>query len=375
MAIIQVLHIVDVETENYYLNNLIDYSDKNLLQFSIITFGAAGSFTKQMEERGCKVYFINAKGVVKKITALFKLRMLIKKINADIVHTHLFMPSLFGLTAAKWQKRKTVLTRHHSDALYVIPSKLKRIIWLRLEKFINYKSDHIITPSQMVYDIVVNKENVSANKVSLIPYGQTTERFAVITATLIQQKREELHMQNGISLVCVSRLFNRKGHQYLFDAFANLIKEQENIILYLVGTGSYREVLERMVSERGIEGKVKFLGWRSDALTIMAASDIIVHPSLEDALSSAVIEAIMLAKPIVATDISGVKDTLDNGKYGVIVPPADSKAFEDAIRTIINDMPGAQERAAHGRRYLLEYMSAERVSTAYTNIYQQLIQE
>jgi glycosyltransferase involved in cell wall biosynthesis len=341
MKPIKVLKIVNVETENYYLNNLVEYTDSNKVQFSFISFGSAGGFTTQMEKKGFIVHTLNAQGWVKKPAALLKLRRLMKQINPDIVHAHLFVPSFWGLTFAKWQNRKTVITRHHSDALYVIPSSVKRSIWLRLEKYINRKSDHIIAPSQMVYDIIVDKEKVPASKVSLIPYGQTTERFTTVTAALIQQTREELAMQNSISLVCVSRLFNRKGHQYLFDAFAALIKQGTNVTLYLVGTGLYKETLETLAAEKGIADKVKFLGWRNDALAIMAAADIM--------------------------------DTLDNGKYGVIVPPADAKAFEEGIQTIMAGMPAAKEKAIEGRRYLLEYMSAERVATAYTNIYQQLI--
>src|SRR6185503_4418920 len=111
------------------------------------------------------------------------------------------------------------------------------------------------------------------------------------------------------------------------------------------------------------------LGWRDDALAIMAAADIIVHPSREDALSSAVIESLMLARPIVATDISGVRDILDDGKYGVIVPPADSEAFRSALQQVIDNLDGARERARLGRRYILEYMDSGRVARAYTECY------
>ncbi|OSZ80896.1 hypothetical protein CAP36_06555 [Chitinophagaceae bacterium IBVUCB2] len=373
MRKIQILHIVNVDTENYYLNNLIDYSDKNKLEYSIITFGPAGSFTQQMEERGCKVYFINANGIFSKLSAIFKVGRRIKKIDADIIHTHLFIPSLIGLTAAKNQKRKTILTRHHSDALYVLPLGIKRSIWLWLEKYINRKSDHIIAPSRMVYDILMKKENVPVEKLSLIPYGQTTTRFAAVTKELVQAVRDELCMENTISLVCVSRLFNRKGHPDLFTAFANLLKKGFNATLYLVGPGPYQATLEKLAAELGITENVKFLGWRNDALVIMSAADIIVHPSLEDALSSAVIEAIMLEKPIVATDISGVSDTLDNGKYGVVVPPANAAEFEKGILYTLENLDLAKENAKKGRRYLLEYMDARSVSDAYTAIYQQMI--
>ncbi|MES1198080.1 MAG: glycosyltransferase family 4 protein [Chitinophagaceae bacterium] len=373
MKAFKVLHIVDIETENYYLNNLVDYTDRNKVSFSFINFGSSGGFTKQMEKRNCPVYILNARGWTKKTAALFKLRAFIKKIDPDIVHTHLFIPSFWGLTVAKWQKRKTVLTRHHSDALYAIPSKLKRNFWLQLEKYINRKSDHIIAPSQMVYDILIEKEKVPAKKVSLIPYGQTIERFNIVTPAIIETTRKELSMQSSISLVCVSRLFNRKGHQYLVEAFSNMIKKGTNAILYLVGTGPHKDALEKLVSDLDVANKVRFLGWRNDALAIMAAADIIVHPSLEDALSSAVIEAIMLEKPVIATDISGVRDILDNGKYGVIIPPADAKAFENAIREIINGLTSANEKAKMGRLYLLNYMNAAKVANEYTMCYEKLI--
>jgi len=364
---------VNVDTENYYLNNLLDYSDKSKFVYSIVNFGSEGQFTQQMRERGCKVYFIKADRIIDKLSATRKLGKLIKEINVDIVHTHLFIPSLIGLRAGKKQKRKTILTRHHSDALYVLPRGIKRSIWMRLEKYINRKSDHIIAPSQMVYDILLKKENVPAEKLSLIPYGQTATRFEAVTKELVEAVRNELKMHDTISLVCVSRLFNRKGHPDLFQAFANLLQKGINATLYLVGPGPYQETLEKLAAELNIADKVKFLGWRNDALVIMAAADIIVHPSLEDALSSAVIEAVMLEKPIVATDISGVSDSLDNGKYGVVVPPSNPAEFERGLRYTLDNLEQAKENAIKGRRYLLKYMDAQSVSDAYTAIYQRII--
>ncbi|MBL0337297.1 MAG: glycosyltransferase [Chitinophagaceae bacterium] len=116
----------------------------------------------------------------------------------------------------------------------------------------------------------------------------------------------------------------------------------KNAILYLVGTGPYKEVLENIGKKLENSDKIRFLGWRTDALAIMAAADIIVHPSLEDALSSAVIEAIILEKPVIATDISGVRDTLNDGKYGSIVPPADAAAFGKALQETIAELPAAK---------------------------------
>jgi glycosyltransferase involved in cell wall biosynthesis len=269
-----------------------------------------------MKSRGLRVYSLNALRNKHLPNAARELRQILKTENPDIVHTHLFNPTVIGLNLAKLQKRKMVITRHHSDALHLLPSKLRRSVYLTLERHNNRLANHIIAPSKMVRECVVDWEGTPSKKVSIIPYGQTVERFEALTPEIIKAKRLELGFDNQLSLVCVSRLFNRKGHQYLFEALAPLIKKGLNAKLFLAGTGDYKEALERIANDLGILQNIEFLGWRADGLEIIGAADIIVHPSLEDALSQSLIESLMMQRPIIATDISGAADTLDGGKYG-----------------------------------------------------------
>lgn len=373
MKPIKVLHVLEVEKEAFYFNNLADFTDRNEVEFAFVTFAPEGGFTESMRRRGFNVYSLNALGKKQLIKAARELRQILKKENPDIVHTHLFNPTFIGLMLAKWQNRKTVLTRHHSDALHLLPSKLKRNFYLKLEKINNQKADHIIAPSKMVRECIVDWEETPSEKVSLIPYGQTNERFDAITPELTEKKRAELGMNDQLSLVCVSRLFNRKGHIYLFRALAPLIKNGLSVKLYLVGTGDYRENLENAARELGILENIEFLGWCDDGLAIIGAADIIVHPSLEDALSQSLIESLMLQRPIVATDISGASDTLDGGKYGKLVPPEDSESFQKALEEIIENLGAARENAKKGREYLLEYMNAQRVADEYVKIYRKVL--
>ncbi|MBP6004842.1 MAG: glycosyltransferase [Pyrinomonadaceae bacterium] len=369
---ISVLHVVSVDKENYYLNNLVDNSLRDEVDYSFVTFAAECEFGRSLEKRGQRVYYLDSSGRREYPGAFKKLWTILKREDPDIVHTHLFDASVIALTAAKWQKRKTVLTRHHSDAIHQIAAPTKRKFYLALENYISQRSDHIIAPSRMVRDFLVEKEEVSSEKVSIIPYGQTTDRFDAITPEKIANVRAELKMNCTLALVCVSRLFHRKGHGYLFDALAGVAASGVSYTLYLVGDGDYGNVLYQKAKALGIADRVRFLGWRDDALAIMAAADIIVHPSLEDALSSAVIEAVMLEKPIVATDISGVRDSLDEGKYGEIVPPADVVGFRQGLERVIENIDAARTRARDGRKYLLEYMDAGRVSAAHVEIYRGL---
>lgn len=376
MTQIKVLHVVNVEKQNYYLTNLTDYSHAGEVEHSFVTFAQAEcDFVRDFEARGWRVWTLNTPTRSSYPKAFYKLWKLVCKENPDIVHTHLFDPSLVGLTVAKWQRRKTVLTRHHSDAIHKIDSPSKRKFYLALENYISRKADNIIAPSKTVRDFLVERENVPREKVSIIPYGQTTERFDAVTADKIEAVKAELGIGRDLALVNVSRLFQRKGHRYLFEAFSELGKEGLDATLYLVGEGDFRGELESMCKRLGISDRVKFLGWRNDALAIVAAADIVVHPSLEDALSSAVIEAVMLEKPIVATDISGVRDSLDNGKNGEIVPPADAEGIRQGLKNIIENMDAAMYRAKEGRKYILEYMDARRVSEEHLRLYTSLLEK
>lgn len=374
MPLIKVTHITNVEVDNYFLNNLCDFTDRGELEFSAVTFAPRAGFAEGMEKRGVPVYSLDAMSRKCYPKAIKEIWKILKKENPDIVHLHLFDPTLVGLILAKMQNRKTVLTRHHSDALYKISSKFKRGFYLRLERFVNARVNHIVAPSEMVRDILVERENVPREKVSVIPYGQITERFDRITKDKIEKVREELGIGEGdLTLVCNSRLYHQKGHVYLFEALAPLVKANPKVKLYLVGKGDFQPQLEELVEKHQIKENVYFLGWRDDALEIMANADIIVHPSLEDALSSAVIESLMLERPVIATDISGVRDSLDDGKYGMIVPPKDVDAFRRALEKMLENLDEYRLRAKEGRKHIVRYMSAERVAEEYKEIYQKLL--
>lgn len=372
MTPIKVLHILEVEKEAFYFNNLADFTPRDEIEFSFVTLTGEGRFAESMRERGFTVDVLDVPSKAGLVSAAFDLRRIMNERGTDVVHTHLFNPTVVGLLAATSQKRKKLVTRHHSDALHLIENTLKRRFYLGLEHLINRLADHIVAPSRAVRDCLIEFENVPAGKVTLIPYGQRRERFDAINAETINRKREELGMNDQLSLVCVSRLFHRKGHRYLFEAIAPLIHEGLQAKLYLVGEGGYRAQLEALATELGIRENVVFLGWRDDILEIIGAADIVVHPSLEDALSQALIESLMLGRPIVATNISGAADTLGDGKYGRLVPPADSPALREALEDTIANIDAARGQAKLGRAYLLEYMDARRTTEEYAKLYRGL---
>jgi glycosyltransferase involved in cell wall biosynthesis len=370
-APIRVLHLTSIEKANYFLNNLVDYCDPRAVEFTVVTLTGEGEFATELRKRGVSVYCLDCVPRRRAAGTFCRLVEVIRKHGVDIVHTHLFDPTLIGVTAAKLLGRAAVLTRHHSDALYRIEGPLKRWAYLRLEQYCNSMADHIIAPSTEVRRILLQRENVRASKVSLIPYGQDFRRFQSVTDADVARVKHELSMGRTRDLVCVSRLHREKGHIYLFEALAALKKEQLNVTCYLLGEGPERKSLEESAEKLGIGQSIRFLGWRDDALAILAAADVVVHPSLQEALPSALIEALALSKPIVASDVSGVRDIL-NG-YGDIVLPGNSQVLADSLRLVLADLAGANRRAMQGKSHIFEYMAAPRIADAHIECYRSAV--
>jgi L-malate glycosyltransferase len=368
---VRVLHLTSVESANYFLSNLIDFTDRRTICYSAVTFGRRGGFVAEFHRRGLEAEALDCGTLVSFVRAVPRLARIVRAGSIDILHGHLFWPSFATVLLGRRLGRAVVITRHHSDAVHRLKGRVRRPLHLLIDRWTSRLADHIIAPAQGVREVLVDKEGVPAAKVSVIPYGQRAARFHVPPAQLARARAE---LSGGLlHLVCVSRLHEEKGHIYLLRAFAALRSQGVNAALHLVGVGSEDARLRADAERLAIADRVHFLGWRDDALALMAAADVVVHPSLQEALPSAVIEAVMLETPVVATDVSGVRDVLGDDAFGVVVPPADSDALFRAISATIRSLTEARRNAARGRRALLTYMDAARVARDHEACYRNVL--
>src|SRR4051794_22643166 len=122
MKQIRVVHVIEQEKEAHYFNNLIDYTPRHEVEFVVVTFSPEGPFTESIRSRDIRAYSLDAAGKSKSLKAAAALKKVLVREDPDIVHTHLFFPTLIGSTLAKLQGRRVVNTRHHSDALHLLPN-------------------------------------------------------------------------------------------------------------------------------------------------------------------------------------------------------------------------------------------------------------
>jgi glycosyltransferase involved in cell wall biosynthesis len=161
--------------------------------------------------------------------------------------------------------------------------------------------------------------------------------------------RSELDLPDGALLVVtVANYRTAKGYSYLLRAAARIRDEGLPIQFAIVGQGQREAEVKALHAELDLAGTVHLLGYRTDAVRIIAAADVFALASIHEGLPVAVMEALALGVPVVATAVGGLREAVTNGENGVLVPPADPVALAGALRAMVD--PAVRARLAAGAR-------------------------
>ena len=156
--------MLEVSKKAVYFTNLADHSDASRVEHSFANFAPPSEFGETINERGLPMYDLGTLTKRAMPVGTARLWRVLRREDSDIVHTHLAWPTYVGLTVATMQRSATVLTRHHSDALHVLGNRLKRNFYLGMDRYANRLADHIIAPSKMVHECIVDWEGTAAKR-------------------------------------------------------------------------------------------------------------------------------------------------------------------------------------------------------------------
>jgi len=305
--------------------------------------------------------------------AALQLARLVREQEIDILHTHLVHAGLAGVLAKRMAGRRLRLvhTRHHSDALYQFRSRNGFAYKAKVDAFIARRQDAVCPVSQSASDILIQREKVRPERVTVVHPGLDVDRFlarvsengrAGIRAELCAGPTDPL-------LGVIAHLLAKKGHQYLLEAMPTVLAKFPKTRLLLVGRGEELLRLEADVQRLGISQAVIFAGFRADIPDILSALDLVVQPSLEEGLPLSLIEAMALSKPIVASAVSGIPEVVTDGITGLLTPPADPPALAKAITTLLSNPEQLTEMGRQGEERARECFSISRVARQYEGVW------
>lgn len=157
-------------------------------------------------------------------------------------------------------------------------------------------------------------------------------------------------LSSGVPVICcVGRLIDIKGQDILLQAFARLGSRYPKAMLLLVGDGKRRKRLEKLADALEIRSRVVFAGWRTDACALIAASDVLVLPSREEALGLTLLEGMSAGTPVIGSRAGGIPEVVTSEENGLLVDIGDAAGLAAAIERLLSDSALREKLIAAGR--------------------------
>jgi glycosyltransferase involved in cell wall biosynthesis len=296
-----------------------------------------------------------------------RLRKVIAAASVDIVHTHGIDADLIGVLALCGRPERTVCHLH------ITPPTDRRESWkaaIRRNLFRSLATRNrtwFIAVADSVRERTAEYYRLSSERIVTVRNGIDLSEFEI--DNVASTRRGSGRVVFGTA----ARLVPAKGLAYLIEAAARLARKNIPFEVRIAGTGSELKSLERLAQSLGLSDRVRFLGQVTDMPGFYRGLDVFVLPSLSEGLPLVVLEAMAMGKPIAATSLAGTAEVVRDGVDGLLVPPADANALEDALERLADDPSLRQRMGAAGRQRALADFCIDRVARKVVQLYERIL--
>jgi glycosyltransferase involved in cell wall biosynthesis len=342
-----------------------------------------------------------------------ELRKIIGEFKPHLIHTHTAKAGTLGRLAGISMNAQRIFGRRirlvhtfHGHVFHSYFSPLKTWAFMKIERFLARFTDRIIVISATQEKDICERYRIAhPRQVQVVPLGFDLSGF---------EKLGPPPSQRIFSVGIIGRLTAVKNHRMLFEA-VRILKDQGKdhpFNFFVVGDGEFRETLTREAAALGIEKKVVFTGWQKEMPEVYGKLDAVVLTSLNEGTPVSLIEAMAGARPVIATDVGGVRDlmgeidpstALQSGsgstrserraeargsgwvdtetgegyklaRHGILVPSGDSQAMAKALLFAVTHRTLTIEMAERARKHVLQTYSLERLVGDMTALYEGLVE-
>lgn len=280
-----------------------------------------------------------------------QLRALIRSWKPDVVHTHSSKAGILGRAAAWAEQVPVIVHTIHGLPFHPYQSWLKNAAYVRAERWAAKRCHAIVSVADAMTVAALAHKIASPNQFVTIRSGMEIGPWMNASAMRADVRQRFGWDDETIVFGTIARLAELKGHDDLIDAFTELLRARTTpkIALLWVGDGWWRQRLTERLKAAGITDRVALTGLvdPSEIPALIAAADVVVHPSYREGLPRAVVQGMLSAKPVIAYDADGAPEVCKDGVTGILVKAGDIAGLRSAAQRLI---ASPQDRTAMGTR-------------------------
>jgi glycosyltransferase involved in cell wall biosynthesis len=296
--------------------------------------------------------------------ALRHVRRELAALDVDVLHTHNAMANYYGVLAALGTGVRIVNTRHGmgSTSGLTLTDRLFRISLVRTAA--------VVAVCEHARRHFVAAGVVPARLVGVVLNGIQVANFSAASPATRASARIALGIPEDAYVIgTVGRLNWAKDHALLLDAFALLRQQRPESRLVVIGDGGLREALYAHAARAGIAELVTFAGDRADVPKLLPAFDVFALTSVTEGYSIALLEAAAAALPVVASDVGGNREIVQDGVSGTIVRERTPESFARAIAELAASSEHRAQMGRNARRWAEEFASVASMAESYASLY------
>lgn len=288
----------------------------------------------------------------------------LRAFQPDLLQTFLWHANLLGRVAARLAG-----VRHVVSGIRVAEH---RGTWrLRWDRWTDRWVERHVSVSEAVADFSRVEGRLPAEKIVVIPNGVDLARFNGVAPADMTQFGVPIGAR---TLVYVGRLDPQKRVDWLLELLTHTFKAAHHCHLVIVGEGSERGRLERLAREYGLDTRVHFAGFRRDIPEILAGSQLLVLPSAWEGMPNVILEAMASSRPVVATDVEGVRELLGPEASRQVAPAGSWRLFSDHLLALLDDAHLCAKLGAANHERASQYSLASMIDR-YGALYEELCQK
>lgn len=375
MKKIKILHIAQSNGGvAEYLKMFFKYADKSKFELDLLCSKQYRDEKAFFKNIGCNIAMISMAreiSFISDIKSVFQIARYIKKIKPDIIHLHSSKAGALGRLASIFSGIP-VIYNPHGWSFDMNISRKKKAIYIFIEKFLGKFTKEIINISDYEKDCALKHNILSKEKIKVIYNGIEVEKYQEKSDK--QKIMKELGIPiDAIIIGMVGRISEQKSPE-TFVEIANKLKSKiENCYFILVGDGELRSRVEKKIDEYSLKDKFLITGWTSEVARYVSTFNVALLTSKWEGFGLVLTEYMASGKPIVASNVGGIPDVIQNNYNGILVKQNDIDNFVKAILEIKNNHRLRFSLIENGYKVVKEKFNIYRVVREHEDLYEKIV--